>query len=157
MDAQFQAYLKLLDSLREGVEQLEQLAHEKTEAVRNDDLMALDAVLRQEQAIALSFRGIEQKRIKLLSDLGMGDVPLSQLPGHFPPSMQMEARKSVEALQTQFKLYKSSAKIARNTLESNLHEIEKVLAALGATPAEGPGYQPPEVQPPKSMKTDFRA
>lgn len=157
MDDLFRSYLALLSSLREGLEQLSALARQKTAAVRNDDLMSLDAVLKQEQAMALTFRGLDQKREKLLAELGLSGLPLSGLVDCYPADLQIEARQAVEALQNQYQIYRTSAEVARNTLEINLHEVEKILTGLGGASTAGPGYTPQEAEPPKAMKTDFRA
>ena len=55
-------YLMLLDRLRDELEKLSDLARKKAAAVRSNDLMALDDVLKQEQAASLAFRGLEQKQ-----------------------------------------------------------------------------------------------
>ena len=63
-----------------------------------------------------------------------------------------------EALQTQYNVYQHCAEVARNTLEMNLHEIDKVLAAANvAPPVSGPGYEAQDLEPPKNMRTNFRA
>ena len=157
MDDLFRSVLTLLASLQEGLERLSDLARQKTVAVQQDDLMKVDEILRQEQAMALTFRGLDQKREKLLEELGLSGLPLSQLPNCFPSNLQTEARQSISAVQDQYNIYRTSAEVARNTLEINLHEIEKVLASAGAAPTAGPGYAPQDAEPPKSMKTDFRA
>ena len=65
----YQAYLSLLRSLGESLEQLSALARKKAAAANADDLMALDEIMKQEQAMTLAFRGMEQTREKLLSEL----------------------------------------------------------------------------------------
>ncbi len=150
-------YLALLETLSEHLEQLTEAALEKAAAVRSDDLMALDRILNREQALALTFRGLEQKRLKLLSDMGLGDVPLHALAEQYPPELRLQTRKTVEALQRQYQVYKSAAEVARNTLEINLHEIEKLLDANGGVQPSGAGYARPDAEPPSNMKTDIRA
>lgn len=157
MEEKFRSYLALLDSLREGLARLTELAREKTAAVQQDDLMALEKVIKQEQAQAMSFRGLEQKREKLHQELDMGERPLSSVPAAFPDSMRLEAKQTVEALQSQYKIYSTSAKVARDTLEINLHQIERILSYMGSAPAGGAGYGAREAEPPTAMKTDFRA
>ena len=157
MEKQFRSYLALLDSLCEGLEQLSNLARKKISAVQNDDLLVLDEIMRQEQALALSFRGLEQKRANLLDALGLSELALSELASHFPASMQADARRAAEALQSQYQIYRTSSEVARNTLECNLHEIEKVLSSIGSVPVTGPGYTASAAEPPQSMKNDFRA
>ena len=156
-DQIYRAYLSLLHSIRSNLEQMCELARKKIEAVRNDDLLALDEILKQEQALALDFRGLEQKRLSMLNEMGLGELRLSELSGYYPADMRTEVRKAVEDLQNQYQIYQNDAKVARNTLECSLHEIERTLASLGRTSEAGPGYGQGEVEPPRAMKTDFRA
>lgn len=150
-------YLSLLDSIRESLDQLTQLNQEKTECVRKDDLATLNEILKKEQAMSLTLRGQEQKRLKLAESLGLQDVPLRQLATKYPDSLYLQAKNTAENLLRQYEVYGASAEVARNTLECNLHEVEKILQQLGGDPAAGPGYSAPEVAPPAAMKTDFRA
>lgn len=157
MNNPFYEYLQLLDQIGEQLVHLTDLAKQKTAAVRNDDLLALDEVLKQEQASALLFRGLEQKQTALLNSTGLKGLPLSSLAENFPPKMRLEAKQSIEQLQTRYRVYQNCAEVARNTLECNLHEIEKALAIMSPVSANGPGYQPQDPEIPSSMKTDFRA
>lgn len=84
MDASYQSYLDLLGELSGSLERLAQLAQDKAAVVRQDDLIGLDGVLKQEQAMALNLRGLEQRRLKLAAQLGLSGVPLADLPGRCP-------------------------------------------------------------------------
>lgn len=156
MDAPYVAYLSLLDELRRALATLTELAQKKTDAVRNDDLAALDLVLKQEQVLSLTLRGLEQKKTAQLAQLGLTDLPLLQLYTAYPQELQLQAKETAEELKRQFTLYQGAAEVSRNTLECNLHEIEKVLADMGGTES-GIGYTPPGAELPHAMKTDFRA
>lgn len=158
MSALHLSYLELLNELSANLDQLGRLAQEKAGFVRQNDLMGLDEVLKQEQAMTLTLRGLEQKRQKLLSQLGLADVPLSELPGQCPEELEPQARRTVETLRQSYAVYRSYADAARSTLELNLHEIEKVIAASGVDPKlAAAGYETPSAEPPEKMKTDFRA
>lgn len=157
MNNPFFEYLQLLDQIGEQLERLTELAKQKTAAVRNDDLLALDEILKQEQASSLLFRGLEQKQTALLNSTGLKGIPLSCLAENFPPKMRLEAKQCIEQLQTRYRVYQNCADIARNTLECNLHEIEKALAFMSPGAANGPGYRASEPEIPSNMKTDFRA
>lgn len=164
MDDVYRSYLDLLDTMRESVEELSRLAERKIEAVSNDDLMALDEVLKREQALTLSFRGLEQSKEKLLSQMGMKEVPLNQLPARYPLELRESARQAVSALQTEYQTYRDHASAAREKLEQNLYEVESIIANLGGPKPQqetpGPGYAAQEsaqTQIPPKMKTDFRA
>lgn len=156
MNNPFNEYLAILEQIRAELEHLTELEKQKTVAVRGNDLTALDQVIRQEQASALTFRGLEQKQITLLQTIGLQDTPLSSLPENLPPKMRLEAKQVVEKLQTQYQIYRSCSEVARNTLECNLHEIDKIVAK-SISPMEGPGYQAKSPDIPAGMKTDFRA
>lgn len=156
----YQAFLALLASLQESLDQLSTLTRQKVDAVSKDDLMALDGIMKQEQALTLAFRGMEQNREKLLNELGCGGMPLSRLPERFPPAVQGEARQAVAALQSRYQEYRRGAASARVLLEGRLREIDGIVAGMGGAPAPqgGPGYTPPPPpETPPAMKTDFRA
>ena len=158
MDGPYLDYLALLRELSGHLERLAELAGKKADAVRKDDLMALDEVLKQEQVMGLTLRGLEQRRQKLVKALGLDGVPLSALGEKYPEELGLQASQTAEALRHSYKIYRGCADMARNTLELNLHQIERVVAASGMDPAElGAGYEAPGVEPPKNMKTDFRA
>lgn len=156
MDAHL-SYLKLLKELGSTLDQLSELAKQKTNFVRQNDLLGLDEVLKQEQAMTLNLRGLELRRQKLVAQLGLNGVPLSALPEKYPDELEPRARQTAESLRQSYAIYRGCADMARNTLELNLHEIEKVITAAGIDPKTAAGYEAPGVEPPKNMKTDFRA
>lgn len=158
MDERYLAYITLLRDLSGNLEQLSELAQQKSEQVRQNDLLGLDEVLKQEQVMTLALRGLEQKRLKLVAQLGLDGVSLSGFPARCPEHLQDRAAQTVERLRQSYHVYRSYADAARSTLELNLHEIEKYIARSGADPKlVSAGYEAPGVEPPKNMKTDFRA
>ena len=158
MEAQFRAYLGVLRELTGALDRLAPLARQKAEAVRADDLLALDEVLKQEQALGLNLRGLELKRQKLVPQLGLDNVPLSRLHEHCPTQLANEAHKTAAALRESYEVYRGYARVARNALELNLHQIDKFLTDNGVDPKlAAQGYEAPPMEPPKKMKTDFRA
>lgn len=157
MNKPFLDYLDLLGHIGAELDRLSDLARQKTKAVRQDDLNALDQVMRQEQASTLAFRGLEQKQKALMETTGLNGVPLSAAADRFPAELQLQARQQIEQLQTKYRLYQSCAEVARNTLECNLHEIEKILASAALQSGNGPGYQVQSPELPASMRTNFWA
>ena len=152
-----ESLLTLFETLTEHLKQLTELAKRKTTAVRKSDLLELDRILKEEQAQSLALRGLEQKRIALLQQLGLQNIPLIALPAKVPAELQQRTAAAAENLRREFSIYRSAAEVARNTLECNLHEIEKYLAVIGATEDAGSGYSSGTVEPPSKMKSDFRA
>lgn len=162
MDELYRSYLNFLRSMCRGLENLTELNVKKLAAAQKDDLMGLNELLNQEQAQALNFRGLELTRDKLLPQLGLESVPMSEIPGRFPPAMQGEARQAVAELKDRYAAYRQAAGKTRTLLEQNLHEVENIIVQLGGPPAGGPGgpgygREPESSAPPPSMKTDFRA
>ena len=107
--------------------------------------------------MSLALRGHEQKRLKLAARLGLEGVPLSGAAARYPAHLQAQARQAAEQLQQQYQRYRGAAGEARSILEGHLRELEKIIADMGGSPIEGAGYTPPNAEPPKNMKTDFRA
>lgn len=157
MTSGFAAYLSLLQEISRVLVSLTETAHKKTAAVQQDDLATLNECIKQEQALSLSLRGFEQKRAIATQDLGIGSVSLSGLAAHYPVELQPQAKAAAEALLQNYQLYRSAAEVARSTLECNLHQLEKVLAASGDGETAGVGYQSAQPEPPAPLKTDFRA
>ena len=63
--------LALLEQLSQVFGQLDGLEREKAAAVGARNLDALNQCIKQEQAVSLSLRGVEQKRDQLWRGLGL--------------------------------------------------------------------------------------
>lgn len=157
MEELYSAYLSTLDGLSAELDKLADLCRKQSDAVRRDDLMGLNEVMKQEQVLGLSLRGREQKRQKLSLQLGLDGSRLSALPQRVPRNLLPRAQETVERLRRSYEGYQTAAQVARHTLEINLHEIEKILAAQGVDPAQSGAYAADAAAPPTNMKTDFRA
>ena len=155
MEHLFRSYLELLQSILSNLSQLTKLVHRKIEVAQMDDLEARDEILNEEQALALAFRGLEQKRLNLLRELDLSEVPLAQLSAHFPPEMEEAVRQTAAELMEQYRTYHDGAQTARGILEHNLREVDRVLAVLNADPAGNPGHVTQTPSSP-SAKADFR-
>lgn len=155
--SEVQDYLSLLCELRQTLEQLTEIEQKKTMAVRQDDLNLLNECMKQEQVLSLTLRGYEQKRLNTLSAWNLEHLPLSGLSSHVPPEHRMEAKRIAEELMRQYALFKGSMEVAQNTIECNLHQVEKHLNEIGASPSTLSGYDTVTSELPSSLRTDFRA
>ena len=124
----YREYFAFMDQLGGTLEQLTELAKEKTVAVRRDDLLAVDDCMKREQALGLSLRAMDKKRDKLLAAIGLENVTLSGLAQHCPEELRQEARAAADKLRERYDLYRSASDVARTTLECNLHQIERMMA-----------------------------
>ncbi len=127
MEATFESYFDFLGRLGNTLEQLTELARQKTLAVRRDDLLGVNECMKQEQALSMSLRGMDAKRERMLAELGLDGVPLSGLAARCPESLRPQAKRVSESLRAKYDVYNSAAATARTTLECNLHEIEKLM------------------------------
>lgn len=128
----FSDCLALLEQLSQVFDQLAALEQEKTAAVGAQDLARLDQCMKQEQAVSLTLRGLEQKRGRLWRDLGLQSVALRDLPQHFPPEGQPEARRAVNRLLEQYQALRSAQEPTRILMEHRIQLIEEELARRGA-------------------------
>ena len=135
MAASYLELFALLEKLEGELEKLTELQKEKTAAVLRDDLMGVNDCMKREQVISLSLRSMDQRREKLLSGLGLGNIPLSALPSRCPPEHRARAREVAENVRERYLVFRSAADVARNTLEINLHQIQKHM-------------RPEDIQPP---------
>ena len=142
-------YLGQLEKLGGTLEQLTQVEREKTAAVGQGDLDAVEACMKREQVFSLNLRGFDQKRTKMLSQLGISGSTLEQLEDLAPPEAALETKRTVEKVRQNYRVFRSASDAARDALECNLHEIEKRQKV-----------PPQEVMPgdiPGAAQSDFRA
>ncbi len=147
----YQAYIGYLDELGGVLEELTAVAREKVAAAHTGDLQALDRCMKQEQAFSMTLRGMDQKRAKMLAEMGVSDVPLSQLAEYYPEELRAQAAKAAEGALARYDSYISASNAAFTALECVLKDIERMMPE----DQRDLGNQPPA--PPPKMKTDFRA
>ena len=141
-------YLALLTNLSTTLEKLTGIEQRKTDAVCHGNLLVVEDCMKQEQVMSLSLRSLEQKRSKLLSQLGLDGVPLRDLQQHSPEEYELETKRVVEELRRQYTLFQTASQVARDTLECNLREIQRIQEQTQGT-APAPDDLP--------RQTDFRA
>lgn len=146
----WQDYLKLLGSLSRTLEQLTQVERDKNAAASQGDVAGVEACMKREQVLSLSLRGYDQKRDKMLAELGLKNVTLTQLERHSPSELLLETRRTVEELRRQYELFQAASQVTRNTLEVNLREIERFQAIRAGDAGVAEDQR-------KDSQTDFRA
>lgn len=151
---EYSAYLDFLTELHEKLNTLIQAGQEKMEAIQTHDLDALNASIRKEQALSLSLRGLEQKRQHILSQLGLEDVPLREMPDRCPPANRAETARLVEQVLRDVRIMESIHTPVREILEQGLKMIQGELEARGIPQDTGEDYQTVR---PAETRTDIRA
>ncbi len=153
----FREYLGFLKTLGDTLEEITRVEQEKAEFVRTDDLNGLNECMKREQALSLTMRSHDQKRETVLRTLGLEGVPLRSLMDHAPAQDYEETKQTVEQLCRQYALFRGAYEVARDTLECNLHQIEKMIQAEDPDAVTSGGYQEAPAELPPRMRTDFRA
>ena len=148
--AAWQDYLKLMRDLTKTLSTLTEVERAKNEAASQGDLIKVEDCIKKEQVLSLTLRGYDQKRDKLLAELGLRGVTLSQLEQHSPDEFQLETKAVVEKLRRQYKLFQAASQVARDTLEVNLRVIEHFQAQKAGDAGEAEENR-------KHHQTDFRA
>mgnify|MGYP001113825816 CR=1 FL=1 len=146
----WQDYLTFLGKLSGTLEELAQVEREKHDAASQGDLGRVEACMKKEQVMSLTLRGYDQKRDKMLSELGLRGVSLRQLEDHSPDELQLETKAVVEELRRKYKLFQAASQVARDTLEVNLRAIEQLQDRQAGDAAEAEETR-------KHHQTDFRA
>ncbi|WP_322198927.1 flagellar export chaperone FlgN [Acutalibacter intestini] len=147
----YEEYLDYLEELGRVLDQLNETAKTKAAAARQGDLEKLDQCMKQEQAFSMSLRSMDQKRDRMLAEMGMSGATLSQLAQGYPPELRDRAAKTAESVQGSFDRYISASHAARTAMECILHDIEKMFPENQPLPPRNPD------EPPPRMKTDIRA
>ena len=142
-------YLTLLGRVTRALEELTGVEQEKIRAVNERDLPAVEQCMKKEQVCSLNLRGMDQKREKLMDQLGMRGVPLREIMSRCPPGAEQETKEAAEALRRQYAIFQTTSEASRNALEIHLHIIEELHKRAGG------GELPHQDAPP--MKADFRA
>lgn len=130
------AYLKLLQTIGEYLDDLEEIEREKITAINQGDLFTIDEIIKEEQVMAMTLRGIEQKRQKLLEPLDLPPGKLKDLALHLPDSLRSEGKRTIDQVQSKYKRYQTASELARKNLEVGLKQLESITGI-------NTGYQKP--------------
>lgn len=120
------AYFTMLKKIGDTLEELTVLEEEKILAVTKGDLPKIDEIMKKEQAFAMTLRGHEQKRVKLLATLGIPAGKLSELGEHLPTELRIPGKRIIAQMKAKYDAYKIASNLARENLEGNLRQLESL-------------------------------
>lgn len=151
MEQVYEAYLGYLEELGGVLDELTVIARSKTDAAHRGDLEAMDACMKQEQVFSMTLRGMDQKRTKMLGEMGLQGVPLSGLAENYPQELRLRAAQAAEAVLMKYDTYIGASNAAYTALECVLKDIERMMPeGQREAASEAPA-------PPPRLRTDFRA
>ena len=141
MEAIYQEYLGYLEELSALLEQMTETVERKADAARDSDLVQMDECMKKEQVYSMTLRSMDQKRDKMLAEMGLVGVPLRELASRAPESMYREVKAASEKLRRRYEMFQAASQVARDTLECNLRAIENLQRAQNAPPEEDRPHQ----------------
>lgn len=135
-------YVNFLEELCRVFDRLGEIEGKKVEAVQRKDLDALNACMKEEQALSLALRGYEARREELLRALGLLGVPLREVPRHCPADQRQAVSQAVERTLRAYQVLTSAQEPARLLLEQRLRLIDGELQRRGMDPEDGAAPAP---------------
>lgn len=115
MNSQYNDYISLLTIYRDELLAALKNEREKRQALLDNEIGRIEAMLQVQQASAMKLRGFEAKRIALQAKLGLPDVRAKEL---LTAIGDQDAQKSIDALFTEI------ADIAGEVREQNRQSLE---------------------------------
>lgn len=115
MNSQYNEYISFLTIYRDELLATLKNEREKRQALLDNNIGRVEAMIQVQQAVTMKLRGYETKRIALQSKLGLPDVRAKEL---LSAISDQDAQKSIDALFTEI------ADIAEEVREQNKQSLE---------------------------------
>jgi len=124
----------LLNESAETYESFIKIEYEKYDAVARDDIKKLDEIIETEQVFYMKMKGQEQKRNKLVQNMGFEDKTLKEIIEIIKIEENDENHEFKKVYDRLFKALNDFKKInseCKTLIEVRLHRIENVMIELG--------------------------
>jgi DNA-binding transcriptional MerR regulator len=125
---------KLYKLLRENAELYDnflELEYKKYDAVLKDDILTLDDLVSKEQVYYLKMRGLEQRREKVLKDLGFSDKTLKEIVEMSKDEQKLQLTGIYGELNKLINEFKKINNLCKTIIEVRLHRVDKIVSQLG--------------------------
>ena len=127
MDSLYQ----LLKEYTEIYKMFLELEYDKYEAVIEDDVIALDNIVSQEEVYYLQMKGIEHKREKLLNSLELSGKTLKEIIDAAENESKIKLQEQFEELNNKIKELNKINDLLKIVIEVRLRRINKEMNNLG--------------------------
>ena len=127
MDSLYQ----LLKEYTEIYKMFLELEYDKYEAVIEDDVIALDNIVSQEEVYYLQMKGIEHKREKLLNSLELSGKTLKEIIDVAENESKIKLQEQFEELNNTIKELNKINDLLKTVIEVRLRRINKEMNNLG--------------------------
>ncbi len=122
---------KFADLIRQFIELFDRmipLEQEKLNVVKQNQVSALEDIIKREQAEIMALRGLDQKRERLQKDLGFAELTFQEILERVSGEEHGELQQLFDELSGRVKEFRSVTESSKTMMEVNLHAINKMVA-----------------------------
>ncbi len=127
----FNNYTAFLTNLCAELDNLTELQKKKIDAIDTHNLESIDECIKQEQAASLKMRGLEQQRIKVLNELGLVGVKMTDMAEKSPDEFKDEIKQLVELTVASHNNFLQHQSKVKQLIHRNLNIVETSLKSRG--------------------------
>ena len=120
-------FADLIRQFAELFDRLIPLEQEKLDIVKQNQVSALEDIIKREQAEIMTLRGLDQKRERLQKELGFPDMTFSEILERVSGDEKTELQKLFEELGSRVRQFRSITESSKTMMEVNLHAINKMV------------------------------
>ena len=121
-------FTALIRQFTELFDRMIPLEQEKLNVVKQNQVSALEDIIKREQAEIMSLRGLDQKRERLQKELGFSDLTFQEILERVSGEEHAELQQLFDELSGRVKEFRSITESSRTMMEVNLHAINKMVA-----------------------------
>ncbi len=109
----------------------------KMDALKKDQVITVEELMKKEQALTLQFRSYEKKAQRMLEEEGMPDGTLRDLIAYANAADRQSLMESFERLQREVQIWKEVNEEACKLLKIKLHRTNRKLSESGIYDSHG--------------------
>lgn len=120
-------FLKIIKELSEVLTELIAYSEIKVDAAQSNKVSMVDDCLKKEQALVMKFRGFEQKREKLMEDLGFSGKSFQEILSIIEEAKREEAIVAFEGLSQKVQMLQILQAELDVLMKLNIRELEQAI------------------------------
>ena len=117
-------YTDLLNEFQALFEEMILLEENKRDTVIAHDLLKLEEIMKREQAGIMKIRGMEQRRLRMQEELGLGNMPFRQILAEVPQETRLLLTPVYRKLETTIARFKITNESTSQVIETALHKLD---------------------------------
>lgn len=120
-------FRRVVNDLIKLFEESLSLEHRKLKAIEQDRVADVEECMKQEQALVMKLRGLDQKRLRVQKELGWEGKNFRQIIEVVPQEERLEMQQLLERLERAMLVFQDTNQSAMDMMKIHLREIEKVI------------------------------